>query len=50
MCIYIHTLSELPGKPIYMHMYVCAHIYAYIWASLVDQTVKNPPAMQETQI
>ena len=22
----------------------------YIWASLVAQTVKNPPAMQETQV
>ena len=25
-------------------------IYAYIWASLVAQLVKNPPAMQETWV
>ena len=25
-------------------------IYIYLWASLVVQTVKNLPAMQETQV
>ena len=25
-------------------------IYVYLWASLVVQTVKNLPAMQETQV
>ena len=25
-------------------------IYIYIWASLVAQLVKNPPAMQETPV
>ena len=25
-------------------------IYTYMWASLVAQTVKNLPAMQETQV
>ena len=45
-----------PGKPyIYMNIYiVCMYkniynTYSYIyWASLVPQTVKNWPAMQET--
>ena len=25
-------------------------MYSIVWAYLVDQTVKNPPAMQENQI
>ena len=25
-------------------------VYSYIWASLVAQTIKNLPAMQETQV
>ena len=31
-------------------LYIEAHIYTYIWASLVAQTVKNLPAMQETWV
>ena len=31
-------------------IYVCVYMYMCIWASLVAQTVKNLPAMQETQI
>ena len=26
------------------------HVYIYIWASLMAQTVKNQPAMQETWV
>ena len=33
-----------------MYIYVCVHIYTYIWASLVAQMVKNLPAMQEIQV
>ena len=25
-------------------------MYSIVWASLVDQTVKNPPAIQEIQV
>ena len=31
-------------------IYIEAHIQTYIWASLVAQTVKNLPAMQETWV
>ena len=32
--------------------YICVYIWAhvYIWASLVAQLVKNPPAMRETWV
>ena len=33
-----------------MYIYVCVHIYTYIWSSLVAQMVKNLPAMQEIQV
>ena len=33
-----------------IQIYVCVYIYVYIWAFLVTQLVKNPPAMQETQV
>ena len=26
------------------------YVYIYMWASLVTQTIKNPPAMQEIQV
>ena len=32
---------------VYIHAYTCVDIYAYIWASLVAQLVKNLPAMRE---
>ena len=37
---------------IYMCVYdcVCVCVCVCVWASLVAQTVKNPPAVQETQI
>ena len=31
-------------KSLYMYVYIC------VWASLVAKPVKNPPAMQETQV
>ena len=34
----------------YIRVHIYTYTYAYIWASLVAQTVKNPPAMQETQV
>ena len=33
----------------YTYICICACINIYIWASLVVQTVKNLPEMQETQ-
>ena len=33
------------------YTYICVvHVYIYIYASLVVQTVKNLPEMQETQV
>ena len=29
---------------------VCVHMYMHLWASLVAQMVKNPPAKQETWV
>ena len=31
-------------------LYTHTHIYIYTWASLMTNTVKNPPAMQETWV
>ena len=31
-------------------LYVCGYPLQYSWAFLVTQTVKNPPAMQETWV
>ena len=31
---------------IYIHTYICSYVY-YMWASLVTQTVRNRPAMQD---
>ena len=36
--------TEPPGKPIHKYLHVL------MWASLVAQTVKNLPAMWETQV
>ena len=33
-----------------IEMDIYIHIYGHIWASLVTQTVKNPPAMWETLV
>ena len=33
-----------------MCVYIYIYIHIYIWASLVAQTVKNLPAMEETQV
>ena len=33
-----------------MCLYIFEYMYVHIWASLVAQTVKNLPAMQETQV
>ena len=35
---------------VYIYIYIHTHTYIHIWASLVGQMGKNPPAMQETQI
>ena len=43
MYIYIHT-------HIYTHPYICIFIHIHIGASLVAQSVKNLPAMQETHV
>ena len=40
ICVYIH---------IHTHTHMHTHIYIS-WASLVAQTVKNPPTMQETRV
>ena len=29
---------------------VCIHTHIFIWASLIAQWVKNPPAIQETLV
>ena len=29
---------------------ICSAVFHRIWASLVAQTVKNPPGVQETQV
>ena len=42
--IYIYTYTY-----IYTYMYVCVYTHTHT-ASLVAQTVKNLPAMQETQV
>ena len=31
-------------------MCVCVYVHMYVWASLVVQMVKNPPAVQETWV
>ena len=33
-----------------LKIYMCVNMYIYIWASLVAQLVKSPPAMQETWV
>ena len=46
LCIYIYIY-------IYIHTHIhmgLQYIYTYIWASLVTQLIKNPPAMQEIPI
>ena len=35
---------------VYMCLYIFMYMYVHIRASLVAQMVKNPPAMQETQV
>ena len=49
--------GDLKGKEIqnseYLYMYIQIYIYTLIyvyWTSLVAQMVKNPPAIQETQV
>ena len=45
--IYIH-ISVCVCVHIYTYIHIYIHDYPFIWASLVAQTVKNPPAMWET--
>ena len=42
--IHTHIIS------IYAHMFICTHTHIYLYTFLVAQTVKNLPAMQETQV
>ena len=35
----------------YFHLFqIYSHVYLFLWASLIAQLVKNPPAMQETWV
>ena len=34
----------------YVYIYIHTHMYIQVWASLVTQTVKNLPAIQETWV
>ena len=54
-CTFLHLCTEgrrfiktFPIKELLADVYVFAYIFLYLWASLVAQTVKNPPAVQET--
>ena len=37
-------------KYIYIYTHTHTHTHTYIWASLVAQLVKNPPAMKQTWV
>lgn len=46
---YIHILYiDTHNAYIYIHIHTYVHIHIYMWGSLVTQTVKNLPTMQET--
>ena len=42
--------SGPPGKPFMVHLHQVFSINVALWASLVAQIIKNPPAMQETWV
>ena len=44
----MYSVSGIAQSDSVMHTHT--HIYMYTWASLVAQTVKNLPAVQETQV
>ena len=47
--MYTHTHTHTHTH-IYTHLYICIFIHIHIGASLVAQSVKNLPAMQETPV
>ena len=46
-CMYVYTYVCVHTC---VHIYVCVYVHVYIQASLVAQTVKNLPAIQETWV
>ena len=62
LCVYL----VVPGRPVlFIHAFLCDHVPHHVhvlelgcvsgpgyfsWASLVAQTVKNPPAMWDTWV
>jgi len=51
VCMYVYNTYVYMYIYMYMYVYIYTHTYIYIWqASLVAQSVKNLPAMQETWV
>ena len=48
MCIWVCMCGMRVCSVCVVYMGIC--VYVYVWASLLAQLVKNPPAVQETSV